>query len=70
MRTVPLSNNFALVSIIGLIVFAVLLESQKIDKTWGFTMVLLFLFAFIASIISITPDFPNEYKGKDRKGKR
>ncbi|MDP2750110.1 MAG: hypothetical protein Q8O89_04735 [Nanoarchaeota archaeon] len=70
MRTVPLSNNFALVSLLGLIIFAVLLEAQKIDKTWGFTMVVFFTICFIASIVSITPEFPEEYKGKNRKGKK
>lgn len=70
MRTVPLSNKFALVSIVGLIVFAVLLESGNIDKTWGFTMVVFFAICFVASVISVTPEFPNEYKGKNRKGKK
>ncbi len=70
MRTIPLSNNFAITSIIGLLVFVVLLEAEKIDKTWGFTMVVFFAICFIASVVSITPNFPNEYKGKNRKGKK
>ncbi len=70
MRTVPLSNNFALASIVGLIVFSVLLEAEKVNKTWGFTFILFFAICFIASLVSITPNLPSDYKGKNRKRKK
>ena len=70
MRTVPLSNSFALVSMVGIVIFAVLLGAGKINKTWAFTMLVFFVICFIASLISVTPEFPEDYKGKNRKGKK
>ena len=52
MKYAPLSNSFAIVSLIGLIISAFLIFPRWPD--WGFTFCLLFVVFFIASLLSST----------------
>lgn len=56
MKFTPLSNNFLLVSLIGLIVVGFLLYSGSLNPTWGFTLLVMFLIFLAASFISLTPE--------------
>ncbi|NOZ81144.1 MAG: hypothetical protein GXP63_05725 [DPANN group archaeon] len=51
-KVVPLSSGFFLTSIVGFFVslYAIYPES----KTWGFTLMLFFIFMFIAAMISMS----------------
>ena len=51
-----------LVGIVGLVVMSILTYSQRINETWGFTMVLFFGIVFIASLLSISPEMPDKIK--------
>jgi len=52
MKYAPLSNSFAIVSLIGLIISAFLIFPRWPD--WGFTFCLLFVVFFISSLLSST----------------
>lgn len=56
----PLSGGFMLTGLLGFIVVSIYTLSGRLDATWGFTFILIFLSMFIASVISITPAFPKE----------
>ncbi len=56
----PLSGGFTLTGLLGVIVASVYTLYGRLDATWGFTFILIFLSMFIASMISITPPFPKE----------
>lgn len=57
---VPLSGSFTLTGLLGFIVVSIYTLYGRLDATWGFTFMLIFLSMFIASMISITPSFPKE----------
>ncbi len=59
-RVAPLSGAFTLTGLLGLIVVFVYTLSGRLEATWGFAFILIFLPMFIASMISITPTFPSE----------
>lgn len=59
-RVAPLSGGFTLTGLLGFIVVSVYTIYGRLDATWGFTFILIFLSMFIASMISITPKFPKE----------
>ncbi len=56
----PLSGGFTLTGLLGFIVVSIYTLYGRLDATWGFAFILIFLSMFIASIISITPSFPKE----------
>ncbi len=56
----PLSGGFTLTGLLGLIVVSIYTLYGRLDATWGFAFILIFLSMFIASMISITPSFPKE----------
>ncbi len=60
----PLSSGFAIISILGLIIFFIFTIAHKIDKTWGFTMTLFFAICTVAAYYSI---YPSDYKKKKKK---
>jgi len=63
MRLAPLSGAFTLVSIVGFLFFSIYTMYGRIDKTWGFTMMLFFFMCVVAAYISIYPTFyKNEIK--------
>ncbi len=59
-RLSPLSGAFTLTGLLGLIVVSIYTLYGRLDATWGFAFILIFLSMFIASMISITPSFPKE----------
>ncbi len=59
-KLAPLSGGFTLTGLLGFIVVSIYTLYGRLDATWGFTFILIFLSMFIASIISITPPFPKE----------
>ncbi|MBI2137122.1 hypothetical protein HYU12_01240 [Candidatus Woesearchaeota archaeon] len=59
-RFVPLSGAFMLTSILGFLIVAIYTAYGRIDLTWGFTLGVVFVTMFIASVVSITPSFPSE----------
>ncbi len=61
-QIVPLSGAFMLTSMLGFLVVTVYTIYGRMDLTWGFTLDLIFIIMFIASILSITPSFPSEIK--------
>ena len=56
----PLPAGFTLTGLLGLIVVSIYTLYGRLDPTWGFTFILVFLCMFIASMLSITPSFPKE----------
>lgn len=48
----PLTSGFMLTSMLGILISVFYLYPNS--KTWGFTMLLMFLLMFIASLISMT----------------
>ncbi|MEK6960600.1 MAG: hypothetical protein AABX47_05475 [Nanoarchaeota archaeon] len=50
-KVAPLSSSFMATSMIGF--FVSFYYIWKLDETWGFTLCLLFVFMFIASMISM-----------------
>jgi len=52
MKIAPLSSGFFLTSIIGF--FVSVFAIYPASPTWGFTFLLMFIFMFIASMISMT----------------
>ena len=51
-KAAPLSNIYMMTSMLGFIISAWFLI--PISKSWGFTLSLIFLLMFIASVISMT----------------
>jgi len=51
----PLNNQFAAVSLLGLIVFSLLTYGESLSLTWGFTFTLFFAVLFTASILTLKP---------------
>ncbi len=56
----PLSGGFTLTGLLGFIVVSIYTLYGRLDATWGFAFMLVFLSMFIASMISISPPFPKE----------
>jgi len=59
-KTVPVSGGFMLTALLGFLVVTVYTIYGRISLTWGFTLDLLFVIMLIASVVSITPTFPEE----------
>jgi len=59
----PLPAGFMIASMFGLIISIVYTASGRWNKTWGFTLALLFAIMFISSMVSLEPN-------KVPKGKR
>ena len=69
MHRVPLPGTTMIIGLFGFMISAYYtaighIGELEIDKTWGFTFTLFFVIIFIASVISITPDFPKEFSEK------
>jgi len=63
-QTVPLSGTFMITSILGFLIVTIYTTYGRINLTWGFTLDLIFVIMFIASVISITPTYPTELNKK------
>ena len=50
-------------SILGFLIVVIYTAYGRLDLTWGFTLGIIFVTMFIASVVSITPSFPSELDG-------
>ena len=54
-RAQPLPTSFFLVSILGFLISFVYTLSGKLDRTWGFTFIVVFVIMFVATLVSLEP---------------
>jgi len=58
----PLSDGFMITAILGLVISVFYTGSERIPLSWGIAFILAFLAMFLASVLSITPRFPESLK--------
>ena len=63
-QMIPLSGGFMLTSMLGFLVVSIYMGYGRLNPTWGFTLDLIFIIMFVASVVSITPTFPAELENK------
>jgi hypothetical protein len=63
-QAAPLPGAFMLISMLGFLVVTIYSVYGRINPTWGFTLDLIFVIMFIASVLSITPNIPTDINKK------
>jgi len=66
LKMAPLPGTFMLTGMLGFIISAIYTASGRVNATWGFAFSMVFFLMFIASMLSMMPQFPDWAKKKKR----
>ena len=63
----PLPASFSLIGLLGFIIVTVFIISGRMELSLGVAFDLVFALMFIASMLSITPEFPKDLEHEPKK---